>query len=412
MIAIIHKGRLFLTLLISVYFVYPLLWTSYLVGLWTLLSVILLIINWKKIERRDMYNTMVLISPFVLLLIMPLIYDGNHSKIIERALSFLVFPIGIFLGRQQLKTDEWKLLSRFFIGGIVILCLRGIIQFFIQPYQHVYTEHHDFIFRYRNEFNTNTGISPTYASIYVVFGVSILVLEGIKKILGRVLGIMVLLFLFANLFLLSAKMPIISLGVVGIIWLLTGRFTLPSKHRKRWVALMIIVGFGLATIFMLTRWSEVVTFLQYSTSQTKENSVGIRKLITQCNMELVATHFWDGVGPLNVQQELNRCYYQFEGDDFSRHTFNSHNQYFDYWLAYGITGLVMLMVVTIYPLWKGVKRKDFLLITFSVLTILCMLTENILSRQSGVVFYCFFYALLLNRGEGNKKTSELGSEVS
>lgn len=411
MIAIIHKLRFFVTLLIGIFFLFPMLWGSYLIAFWALLSLPLLVSNFKTIRRKQILYSLVLSLPIWMLLVISIIQPDNYDKLLERALSFIIFPIGIFLGGLTLQPKEWRWLSRVFVGGLVLLCIKAFIQYLILPNHVVYTPQHDFIFRYRNEFNSNTGIAPTYASMYIVFAIIIIVIDGFRNRRTLFPLIFLMIFLLGNLFLLAAKMPIIALGLIVLLLWFTGYIRGVSLKRKWVLMLGVVLVAGITCLLVFTRWNEIITFMNYSSTQTNENSVGIRRMINQCNIEIASNHFWSGVGPLNAQQELTRCYYQFEGDDFSRHVFNSHNQYFDYLISYGIVGLILLLVISGLPLMVGIKRRDPLLLTFSVLTILCLLTENILSRHSGVIFYCFFYCLLLNKMNEHKKTPEVISEV-
>lgn len=395
--AIIHKLREYLTYLVAVYFLFPVLWGSYLVGIWASISVVSIFFNYKEFKKTDLFKVCFYSLPFFLVLLSIWVHPGNGDKYLERAMSFAIFPICIFISQLKMEKKQLMNLIGVFSAGCLILALKGIALFFLFNSNYQYDAQHDFIFRFRQEFNYNTGIAPTYASMYFGFAIIGLLLLR-KKASSFYSGWMVLAgFLFATMMLLSAKMPILAFVViVGILFIrkeIVGGLT----NKWRWLIFSMVFISGISVLFIFTRWNELFTAYNYTTQNQLENSVGIRKGITQCGLELSRDYFLTGVGPQNVQTELNQCYTQFGGDDFTRHTFNSHNQYVDYVLSSGIWGIIILLLMMIVPLVKAIKGKDPLLLSFIILISLCMLTENILSRHSGVIFYCFMNAILLNR---------------
>ncbi|HEY1193351.1 O-antigen ligase family protein, partial [Flavobacterium sp.] len=104
-----------------------------------------------------------------------------------------------------------------------------------------------------------------------------------------------------------------------------------------------------------------------------------------------------GVGPGNIQKKLNDCYsgYTYKNyDDYSSKDYNSHNQYLDIWLKYGIFGLVLFFVF----LFWGIKNMSLSYGIFLFLIMMSMITENIFDRQVGVVFFTFYNTLFfINR---------------
>jgi len=196
-------------------------------------------------------------------------------------------------------------------------------------------------------------------------------------------------------------MPLLATGITLGILFLRKQISLSQGSKKN----ILLVGLGLVVLVIgllfFTRWGEFITGLRSDTLNAKENTIDVRRMITQCDLELATKHFVTGVGPQHLQTKLNQCYYQFEGSAFNRNTFNTHNQYFDYLLSYGAAGLILLLLIMIVPLYKAIRTGDAVLISFILLIMLCMLTENILSRQAGIVFYALFNALLINKASPN-----------
>jgi hypothetical protein len=76
--------------------------------------------------------------------------------------------------------------------------------------------------------------------------------------------------------------------------------------------------------------------------------------------------------------------------------YNPHNQYVDTFMRTGIFGLILLLVIPIYCLIWAIKSKDVILMQFSVLMIVVMLTESIFGRVNGIYFFTLTLIILMN----------------
>ena len=396
--AILHKLRTYTGYLVMLHFLFPVNWASYLIGLWALFCLIIAVIQIKKIRIKDILQVVLYTTPFIWMVISVNIHGGHGNAFIERSLSFLVFPVCVFLSGFQAEKDTLKKLTWVFAAGCLALAVKGLVAYLCIPFHHTYDVQHDLMFRYRTEFNINTGIAPTYACIYFSFAILLMLLQWKEMGQHKGMYLFLLISLFIQMLILSAKMPVVAFFVVLMI-LLVRKEILPgliNRKRTLWIGAAVAIMVSLLLVF--TRWSELWSGLNYRMVDEKENSVGIRRGILQCSLELTHTYFWQGTGPQHLQKKLNQCYYQFEGNDFDdRHEFNTHNQYLDYLLTGGIAGLLVLISVLIVPLYIAIRQRDPFLLAFILLIAICMLTENILSRQAGIVFYAFFNAVLVRR---------------
>jgi O-antigen ligase len=73
--------------------------------------------------------------------------------------------------------------------------------------------------------------------------------------------------------------------------------------------------------------------------------------------------------------------------------FNAHNQFLQTWLGLGIIGLIILILNLFIPLFLAFKERNLYYCIFLILIISFCLTESVLCRQHGVVFYSFFNSL-------------------
>ena len=101
-----------------------------------------------------------------------------------------------------------------------------------------------------------------------------------------------------------------------------------------------------------------------------------------------------GVGIEDVQEKLELCYDQKQAN-FKKGMYNSHNQYLFVWLSTGILGILVFIYFLGYYFKKAMHYDDHLMISVLVLYSVVFLFENVLSRQSGVIFFSFLVNFFL-----------------
>ena len=77
---------------------------------------------------------------------------------------------------------------------------------------------------------------------------------------------------------------------------------------------------------------------------------------------------------------------------------NAHNMFFETVISIGIIGLLLLLAYFVIPLVLWIKTKTFDMLYFSFLMMIGFnaLFESIFEVQLGIIFFCFFNALLFN----------------
>lgn len=140
-------------------------------------------------------------------------------------------------------------------------------------------------------------------------------------------------------------------------------------------------------------------------SHDNNDSFNVRTGIFLCSLEGIQSNWLLGFGAGNGQEFLNNCYSKFESVLYLENKFNTHNQYLDYWLNYGIVGLISLILFLFTSWYKSYQSKFLLGSLFVIFIAILMLTENILSRQDGILCALFFMSLI--NFVINEKSNEL-----
>jgi len=112
-----------------------------------------------------------------------------------------------------------------------------------------------------------------------------------------------------------------------------------------------------------------------------------------------------GVGTGDVKSAFLSQYDKMNSPLEKKFRLRAHNQYLTFAVTFGIGGLVWFLFSLFYPLRQLVQAKmfDYFYITFFVIALLSMLSEDTLETQAGVSFFAFFNCLLLfGRNEGNE----------
>ena len=192
---------------------------------------------------------------------------------------------------------------------------------------------------------------------------------------------------------LSARWPLIVFLI-----LIALRFFNKNKWSRKSVITAVVVS--CVAIFSLLqsgsfkdRISETLnTKLEFPVGNN-HNSTNVRFGIYNCAIELIQSNWLTGVGIGDTQDELNRCYEQYDTDIYKELNFNTHNTFFNFSVTAGILGLIALLALYI----KSFKsyRNWGLAVSFLALVIFSSLTENVFDRQLGIVFFCLFNSIFV-----------------
>lgn len=135
------------------------------------------------------------------------------------------------------------------------------------------------------------------------------------------------------------------------------------------------------------------------TGDTK-GDVDERFEINKANVYLIKNNLIFGVGIGDVQDELNTFYLNHINESkvyglALEKTLNSHNNYAFLWIAGGLILLIPFFINLLFSLYVSYTNRDWLFLCFIILITINMLTENILSRMTGILFYTLFNSLFL-----------------
>jgi O-antigen ligase len=371
------------------------------------------LVSWVLIENRSsLYKNFLknrkYILPLVLFYIAHLIslfYSNDINQSIfdlEKKLSLLFVPLTFFIsqfisGKQKVYLLQVFILSAFLTVLIGIGNVVHVLQ--TDPYYQNLFPRYPILVIYQN---LSVFLHSAYFAKFLVFSIAAIVymvfVRGwLKK--SRMFWLSLAVFFVVVVIINSSRSGIMSLSLLLVVTVLYF-----LKRRYAVIGIAVIVA-GLVTLLTTNmrfqRYLEMGTDIISSEEKLVEKGDVLiekhvkRPLFWIASIEVIKENFWFGVGNGDVKKELKKKYEAYNVDDKLEHTYNSHNQFLSAHVATGVPGLCCLILVFAIPLIKAIREKNYVLLSFMLIVFVHALTETILGRFHGIIFFSFFYGLVM-----------------
>ena len=361
------------------------------------ISLLLYIVNKNTNYKTNKKNWIqfFLFSLLFFFYVVSLLWSDNlliGLQIIEKSLSFLIIPLVIFILKPFKNRNQLVLFNRVFILSSVFLVILTTI-YILNTVSNIFNgNNYSKITNLRDaiELTPLIGEHPIYFAFITAVGILLLYYNKFKtKILNHLCAVI----LIFGLMLASSKGVIIAVVIVTIIIIFQ-----EIKNKINAILALIIFAIGVSA---LVYFSPLKSRIEKEIIENKftypegihYNSTNLRTAIYNCSFSLVQKSGLIGFAPADIQQELNECYKKFNTPAFKKTNYNTHNQYLDYLLSFGIIGLLLILFVFFYYLKIAIVNKDNLHLNFLILLYIVLFTENILSRNTGIVLFVTFNSL-------------------
>lgn len=350
--------------------------------------------NVFKPRRKDWMLFLLFTTPFFFY-IMVLIWTDNMSvgfKIIQKNIPFIIIALSIFIFKPFKTIEELKLFNKTYIVASVVLVILTLV-FIVFNFSGIVNgvNNYSSVINLRNsiELVPLIGEHPIYFSLLIAMGLLLLFYNKFKS---EVLNIVYALFLIFGLIIASSKGVIIAVVVVSVLIIFQ---EIKRKTKAIITLILFIAGLSFVVYFspLKTRIEEIIENQYIYPEGVHFNSINLRTAIYNCSFSLINESGLIGFAPGDLQQELNECYKKFNTNAFSDNDYNSHNQYLDYLLSFGILGGVLIIFIFCYYIKIAMNSKDKLYFNFLILFYIVFLFENVLVRNTGIVLFTTFNCL-------------------
>ncbi|HTH54903.1 MAG TPA: O-antigen ligase family protein [Cyclobacteriaceae bacterium] len=347
---------------------------------------------------------------YYLLLVVGLVYTPDFSSglsTVGQKLAFVVFPLVAVTGRP-LGDAAVRFLKFNFVYScfsvVIISLVVATVNFFsgssaanFDPGTEAnFTALHSgasgfWMYYSYIQLSRWADLHPAYFSMYLVFCLAVLLTEKSHTKMAQVAHFVCGVIIAGFVAMLASRAAIIALFLSMIFLIL----------RKRQLPLVQTVT--AASVFALLLWLNPVarfrvveeplaTTYKADTSVANWNSVSYRLLEWRGSISIIGGHLLFGVGTNGWKSAMNNFYANFNSSTVGL-TYNSHNQFLQTWMENGVFAFVALGLCIFGPLFQ--IKGDSLYIAFIVIfSVMCM-TESILDRQKGIIFFTLFQSLFL-----------------
>lgn len=376
------------------------------------ISIIALVVFNFTIVSKQLFQTIIkdrivlLFFFFFFILIISCFFsnDKEHGLyVIERNLSLLFLPtiIGISVIKDR-KFDLRNILKIFVITITLLLVLSLIIAFYKNAIFNIENDYSQF--RFKSWFFTyhylagNINISAIYMSLYLAFALVLLTLDvlGFEKLnlnISITFKIVWLLLLVVFFFLLSARTSIASTSL--ILFFFSFKKAREMKKTKVFILVSLVI---IAMLCVVIYNNDVLRLRFFSAFEFHEKSQyfsgGLSSRAFQWKALFV--ELWDknnlffGVGIGDVNASYIEAYNRFGLDWAIRNNFNAHNMYLEILFSMGIMGLSVLILILMLSFHIAFKTKNYAYRVFLILFLMAGLTESLLNRQYGLIYFLLF----------------------
>jgi O-antigen ligase len=228
----------------------------------------------------------------------------------------------------------------------------------------------------------------------------------------KVLGSLVFIFLLVDQYLLASRTSILTMGLLllGFVVLLIVKRINKKQAVFLSLGLLFFVG-SLVVLFpkVLNRFDSIrhVEFqfenknpINHFNGEIKKenwNGLNTRLAIWTCALELIQKKPFFGTGLGDVESDLQGKYKDAKFYFALESNYNSHNQYLDILLSNGVLGLLFFLFFNSYVIFVSFVDENEVLIGIIVIFFVACTTENILSRNQGVILVFLLISMLFLR---------------
>jgi len=377
------------------------------------------VISWQLDSKKNNINSkdllfIALFSSVLLCYLISLLYSSNFQqglKQIVRVIPLTLFPFIFGFFRKDYYLKEMNRLTNIYLFALFVGLLSVNIVFFEKLY---FLENSHW--KIRQEIEKFTDVHGTYISIWLGFGVLLLFSKALTKLslnsLKNAIFYLTLMCYFVyGQITIGARMPF----VITLV-LTAGYFVYNFRSKKG-----IRIGFSfiaIVALFLLLSKSNIIDKLErvvrfehsfpegdYISEFKNISSEDIRKGIYYCSWILVEEAPFIGHGIGDVEEKLQNCYKEkIDSNVYQIFLYNSHNQYLQILMSTGVLALLFFVISLLVPVYISLKNNNYLLFSFTVLIIACFLTENVINRHDGVIFYSLFNSILIYNLKGNEES--------
>lgn len=372
-----------------------------------LISLILFFfIDYKQLKYFEFRKIFKLPYLFLGILILYWFIKGLITGTLNENKYGLLIPI-LFLPLLALKVrDYYKLLYTIVVCGFIIAsrALYGVLNNYI--------EFKEFLPFEGSSINEIIYMERPYLGFFLIISllVAIYLWQKLQKL--KIIVILYCLYVLITIFLISARMSLITLAILLVVGFL---FYLKISIQKRIIfSIFFFISIGLFISFNKNLQERLFITSDYQESIKKFEHHEPRFIIWPCSYSVTESPSFNVFFGLDSEKKLNEflgeCYAtkienKHRADYFVQRKYNTHNQFLGIYLTSGLIGLLLLVSFFIVQWYVG--KTNFFKTAITISIFLFFIVENVLYRQIGVYFFGILLVLINIYDFSLKKTDNI-----
>jgi O-antigen ligase len=208
-------------------------------------------------------------------------------------------------------------------------------------------------------------------------------------------------------------MVLLMLLSLGTIYLISARAGFAIVILIGFIVSILSFKWSLKFVFAMFSMLFIVSILFFYNSNLKKRfsesfTYEPRTAIWPCAIKAIlhkpSTILMGYGSEIIAQEKLNACYIETSKTDIKwfwfydtklNVTYNTHNVYLEYWIAFGLIALFFLLLFLSIPIIASIHFNHTLLFSLTLFIALNFIFENYLSRQVGIYTSIMILSLLL-----------------
>ncbi len=365
----------------------------------------LLSFRWKEKWRRLTSN-----RPLHLILLLfgislaGMIYTQNPAegwKDITVKMALFAFPIALASVPKIPENQKEKILQTFVYAtsAAALFLLVSAYFYFQNNGENVALTHRELLHFKR--------VPVHYFALYAAFSVFVFlekIINGKNKNLGlNILNALCIVLLINVVLKTGVRIQMLAFPVALLVFLF---LKIPKKKMALGVFAAAAAAFlllALLTPTLRSRFTDTFNEVRALRGEMDKYQTNHRVYLWKDGWRVIRENFWIGTGTGSANdflyQKISEKEIEFwKGNQpylLSDKKYNYHNEFLQHWASVGILGFLILLAVFGYGIYLAWHRKDAVAVAFLLLCAVAFLTESMLERQAGNLFFGFFYAFLI-----------------
>lgn len=253
-----------------------------------------------------------------------------------------------------------------------------------------------------------TNIHHAYMSLFYIFALFFIMYEIANQRISNFFGFLQIGFILFFITILGARVTIAIAIIVTIIFFI-------YRIRKTSGLLQLLIPIVLigASFFIVKKTNLIDKFSRLSKvewnidkniynhqvfsfeyDENTSNTLELRLIKWYSALQIIKEHPVTGVGTGDYKDHLNEQYRKIDFKKGIAYGYNTHNQYIEECIKFGLIGGVFFIFFIGYIVWKAYSKKNYLLFLTTLSVAALLFIESAFARQHGVVFFCFFIPIL------------------